>query len=234
MRLDKFLGNLGVGSRQDVKKIIKNGRVKVNGEIVHSPEKKISEGTDLVTLDGRELVFQEFYYILLYKPAGYVCSAHEKGQTSVLSLIKETYADKLFPVGRLDKDTEGLLLLTNDGKLSHELLSPVKHVDKKYYVELKERVRRDDILSFEEGIDIGDDKLTLPAVLEPLGELSCMVTIREGRFHQIKRMFAARNNEVIYLKRMEMKNLRLEESLKPGDYRPLTEKEIEGLRKNDK
>jgi len=233
MRLDKFLGNLGVGSRQDVKKIIKNGRVKVNGEIVHLPEKKISEEIDLITLDGQELVFQKFYYILLNKPSGYVCSAHEKGQISVLSLIKESYADKLFPVGRLDKDTEGLLLLTNDGKLSHELLSPVKHVDKTYYVEIKECITREDITAFEEGIDIGDDKLTMPAVLKPIGDKSCMVTIREGRFHQIKRMFAARNNEVLYLRRTKMKNLCLEETLKLGDYRPLTEEEIEGL-KNDK
>lgn len=232
MRLDKFLGNNDIGTRQEVKKIIRSGRVKINGILCKEPDSKINENTDQVSVDDKLIEYEEFYYIMLNKPAGYVCSSDEKGQQSILELINEPFAHKLFSVGRLDKDTEGLLLLTNDGKLSHNLLAPGKHVTKLYYVETEKLCKKADYVAFENGIDIGDEKLTLPAkLLNCSEELSpkYLVEITEGRFHQIKRMFEACDNCVCYLKRVKMKNLSLDPNLKLGEYRRLTKEELDNL-----
>lgn len=231
MRLDKLLASAGIGSRSDVKKIIKNGRVKVNGLITKNADCKVNENIDIIHVDDSQIKYEEFFYIMLNKPAGVVCSAHEKGQESVLKLIPEYFASELFPVGRLDKDTEGLLLLTNDGALAHELLAPGKHVVKRYFVKLKNPVKEKDFIDFENGIDIGDEKLTMPAkLISGKSTNEVYVEIMEGRFHQIKRMFEKCDNCVEYLKREKMKNLLLDHSLKPGEYRRLTENEVNDLK----
>lgn len=230
MRLDKFLANNNIGTRSEVKKIVKNGRIKVNDTIVKDSSLNIDENNDSIYMDGKLIKYEEFYYIMLNKPAGYVCSAHEKGESSVLKLIDEDFRNKLYPVGRLDKDTTGLLLLTNDGPLTHELLAPKKHVDKEYFVVLRERLKQRDKDRFENGLDIGDDKPTKPATLIQKSDNSCHVIIHEGRFHQIKRMFEALDNEVIELKRLRMKNLILDNTLEEGQYRRLTELELENLK----
>ncbi|MDE6531478.1 MAG: rRNA pseudouridine synthase [Lachnospiraceae bacterium] len=231
MRLDRFLAINKYGTRQEVKKMIRAGRTTVDGQVIKSPEYKLEEETAKVAVDGSIVSYEKYHYIMLYKPAGCVSTTYEKGERSVLSYIDEIYASDLFPVGRLDKDTQGLLLLTNDGGLSHQLLSPSKHVDKRYYVELEKEVSEDAVWKFQEGIDIGDEDRTLPAVLELTSHPHHVyVTLHEGRYHQIKRMFEALDNRVVYLKRISMKELVLDETLKPGEYRKLTEEEIKKLK----
>lgn len=227
MRLDKYLVSCHVGSRQEVKQYIKKHRVKVNRTVAVSPEQKINETLDEITFDQEILIYEEYYYIMLNKPAGYVCSVEEKGQKSVMELIHEPFRDKLFPVGRLDKDTEGLLLLTNDGKLDHNLRSPKKHVKKIYHVLLEKEVRAGDKELFQKGLDIGDEKLTLPAnLIAKTGDRDVLLEITEGRYHQVKRMFEAAENKVLYLERLQMKDLTLDPALQRGEYRRLTEEEI--------
>lgn len=231
MRLDRFLAINKYGTRQEVKKMIRAGRATVDGQVVKSPEYRLEEETAKVVVDGKTVRYEKYHYIMLYKPAGCVSSTYEKGERSVLSYIDEIYAGDLFPVGRLDKDTQGLLLLTNDGGLSHQLLSPSKHVDKRYYVELEKEVPEDAVRKFQKGIDIGDEDPTMPAVLELTSHpQQVYVTLHEGRYHQIKRMFEALDNRVVYLKRISMKELVLDETLKPGEYRKLTEEEIISLK----
>lgn len=231
MRLDRFLAVNKFGTRQEVKKMIRAGRTAVDGEVVRSPEYKFCEETAKVAVDGITVAYEKYHYIMLNKPAGCVSSAHEKGERSVLSYIDEVYADDLFPVGRLDKDTQGLLLLTNDGALAHRLLSPSKHIDKRYYAELERDVGEDAKRCFREGIDIGDEDKTMPAVLELTSHpRHVFVTLHEGRYHQIKRMFETLDNRVTYLKRISMKGLALDGTLSPGEYRKLTEEEIENLK----
>lgn len=234
MRLDRFLGENGFGTRQECKKMIRNGRVKVNNCIAKESDIRINEENDVITVDNVLIEYEKFHYLMLNKPKDYVCSAHELGQESILSLIHETYALDSFPIGRLDKDTVGLLILTNDGQLSHMLLAPSKHVEKEYEVQLREELREETIEAFACGIDIGDDKPTLPAQLvQGATSKEALVTLHEGRFHQIKRMFEACNNEVIGLKRIRMKNIVLDENLEPGSYRKLSEEEIRGLKGNE-
>lgn len=231
MRLDRFLAINKYGTRQDVKKIIRAGRTAVDGQVIKNPEYKLEEDSAKVTVDGNPVNYEKYHYIMLYKPAGCVSTTYEKGERSVLSYINETYAGDLFPVGRLDKDTQGLLLLTNDGALSHRLLSPSKHVEKRYYVELEREVPKEAAEKFREGIDIGDEDKTMPAVLEFTSHPNHVyVALHEGRYHQIKRMFEALDNRVSYLKRISMKELVLDETLKPGEYRKLTEEEIISLK----
>ena len=233
MRLDKFLANNNIGTRSEVKKIVKNGRVKVGENIIKDSCYIIDEHNDKIYVDSKLIVYEEYYYIMLNKPSGYVCSAHENGETSVLKLIHEDFRDKLYPIGRLDKDTTGLLLLTNDGPLTHNLLSPRKHIDKEYYVVLRDNLKAGDQDRFENGLDIGDDKPTKPAKLIKLTSNSCNVIIHEGRFHQIKRMFEALDNEVVALKRLRMKNVCLDTSLNEGEYRRLTLEELDSLKSGD-
>lgn len=236
MRLDKYLADMGEGTRQEVKKYIRRGSVTVNGELVRSPERKVDE-RDQVCLDGRKVSYAAEEYFMLNKPAGVVSATEDKRDRTVLDLIREKKRKDLFPVGRLDKDTEGLLLITNDGALSHRLLSPRHHVDKTYYVEVQGYVTEETRAAFQRGVNIGTEEeslVTMPARLEILeaGQSLSRVrlTIREGKFHQVKRMFLSQGMEVSYLKRESMGSLRLDDSLAPGEYRPLTEHEIKRLK----
>ncbi len=234
LRLDKYLADMGIGTRSEIKEWIRKGRVTVNHSICRRPEQKIEIKTDHVTFDDKEVCYAKYQYIMLHKPAGVVSATNDKLSTTVLDLIQDKKCKDLFPVGRLDKDTEGLLLITNDGELAHQLLSPKKHVDKVYYAKVKGRVVEEDRRRFLEGVDIKDAELTLPARLRILvsGELSEIeLTIQEGRYHQVKRMFEAVGKEVVYLKRLSMGSLELDSNLKPGEYRELTEDELEQLRK---
>ena len=234
IRLDKYLADMGLGTRTEVKKDIKKGRISVNGEIIKSPEYKIDTQTDAVLADGKEIAYEELIYYMLNKPQGVVSATEDRRDKTVLDLISEKKRKDLFPVGRLDKDTEGLLLITNDGELAHNLLAPKKHVDKKYFVRLKAPLSEENRKRLEEGVDIGEDKLTLPAQVFVLNEErdEAEIIIREGKFHQIKRMFHAVGNEVVFLKRLSMGSLVLDEDLLPGEYRLLTPQEIERLKEN--
>ena len=237
MRIDKFLSNQGIGSRTEAKQYIKKGLVTVNGEICKKPETQINENTDKIICNGKEVRYERFRYYMLNKPAGYVSATNDNLHSTVIDLLKGSVNTAgLFPVGRLDIDTEGLLIITNDGKLSHELLSPGKHVGKTYYAKINGYVTESNILDFKNGIDIGDDKPTLPAKLIikdadiTAGTSEIFLTITEGRFHQVKRSFAALGMEVIYLKRISMGALNLDESLPSGSFRELSPEEVMLLR----
>ncbi len=233
MRLDKFLTELGIGTRSEVKKILKNGQVLVNGIPAKKPEEKIDEKKDVVTYQGKTLVYEQFEYYMFHKPAGCVTAVSDAQHKTVMDYMKDLTRKDLNPVGRLDIDTEGLLLITNDGMLSHELLSPVKHVPKTYFAKVEGVVTEEDVNLFAEGVDIGEKKLTKPAELkilvsDTISEIE--LTISEGKFHQVKRMFEAVDKKVVYLKRLTMGNLVLDENLKPGTYRSLSADEITMLR----
>ena len=240
MRLDKFLTDAGGVSRAQAKKLIRQGAVEVNGQACRRPEEKIQEGTDHVCVQGRELAYHGLCYYMLHKPAGYVSSTVEADGPSVLRLLSGAPGKGLFPVGRLDKDTEGLLLITNDGELGHHLTSPRRHVDKTYYAEVSGEAGEEDIRAFREGVDIGEERPAGSARLVILGTQAraegtvsqVQVTVQEGRYHQVKRMFAAVGRKVLYLKRISMGSLPLDESLPKGGYRPLTEEELQRLREN--
>lgn len=233
-RLDKVLANMGYGSRKDVKKYIKEGIVKVNGIIVQKNEFKVNPYEDEITIRGEEVNYREYIYLMMNKPQGLVSSTDDPLTRTVIDLLSEEYLIyKPFPVGRLDKDTEGLLMISNDGKLAHELLSPKKHVDKKYYAEIDGTVEVEHIEVFKKGIVLDDGYKTLPAILEIIesGIFSKIsLTIQEGKYHQVKRMFEAISMKVTYLKRISMGQLILDESLEPGEYRELTDDEINSLK----
>ena len=235
IRLDKYLADMSIGTRQEVKKYIRQGRVKINEDIIKKPEYKIREDEDKITFDGAPVAYETFEYYMLNKPAGVISATEDKRDKTVLDLIKEKKRKDLFPVGRLDKDTEGLLLITNDGALAHRLLSPKKHVDKCYYAEISGGVTEDDVRVFKERINIGtqeEPEWTMPAELKILekGTVSRIrLTIREGKFHQVKRMFLAVGKEVVYLKRERMGALVLDEELTPGEYRKLTDSELKSI-----
>ena len=230
MRLDKFLCEMGIGTRSEVKNYLKKGMVTVNGDVVKKPETKIDENKDIICYQGKTLTYEAIQYFLLNKPAGCVTATRDNLSDTVMSFLPENRRDDLFPVGRLDKDTEGLLLITNDGELGHYLLSPRHHIPKKYYVTLKHPVSDDEVRLLETGVDIGEKKITLPAKIESIDDVSLYITITEGKFHQIKRMFEAVNNKVIYLKRISMGPLTLDQTLLPGSYRRLTDEEITSLK----
>lgn len=226
-RLDKILAATGRWSRKEAKALIRAGRVLVDGSQPAGPEQKVGEdGTVLV--DGHPISTEKYTYIMLHKPAGVVSSTEDPREQTVLSLLpREMRKIGLFPVGRLDKDTEGLLLLTNDGQLAHRLLSPSKHVDKVYYAEVDGVITEEDRSAFRAGMTLGDGTQCLPAELELLEETNqCLVTLREGKYHQVKRMLAARGKPVAYLKRMSMGPLRLDPDLPAGAWRPLEDAEI--------
>lgn len=236
-RLDKILSNMGYGSRKDVKKIIKEGRVEINGEIIYKNDYKINPYTDKIKLDGEEIFFRKYVYIMMNKPKGLVSSTDDPINRTVLELLDEEYLIfNPFPAGRLDKDTEGLLILTNDGKLAHELLSPKKGVEKTYYVEVDGYVEEEHKKLFDEGVTLDDGYKTLPAKLKIIesGFISKVeLTIKEGKFHQVKRMFQAIDMEVIYLKRISMGPIKLDERLELGQYRELAEEEIKLLKEKN-
>ncbi len=238
IRLDKYLADAGIGTRQEVKSYIKKGFVTINGDIAKRPEFKVTPTEDEILFQNQLIMLNEFEYYLLNKPAGYVSATKDNTAPTVLSLIESNRKD-LFPVGRLDKDTEGLLLITNDGPLSHRLLSPKRHVDKTYYAVIDGIVEESDIEAFANGVEIGDEDLdvAMPAKLEIIEtDLSRQqsvihVTIQEGKFHQVKRMFQAVNKRVVYLKRISFGPLRLPEDLPLGQYRQLSIDEINFLNK---
>ena len=221
-----------IGTRSQVKEMIKKGQVSVNNEVIKKADYKFDENSAKVCVKEKEISYQKFYYDMLNKPAGVVSATTDNQDKTVLDLLKDAPGKDLFPVGRLDKDTEGLLLITNDGVLSHNLLSPKKHVDKTYLVKTAETVTSDMIHALEQGVDIGEEKITLPAKVKLLEEKEMELTIMEGKFHQVKRMLKAVGNEVIYLKRLSMGSLILDEALKLGEYRILTEKEVDDLKKD--
>ena len=234
IRLDKYLADMGCGTRSQVKQMIRKGQVEINGEKIKKPEQKITTAQDRVCVAGKEIRYEKYRYYLLHKPAGYVSATTDNRDKTVLELLPENIRRELFPVGRLDKDTEGLLLLTNDGELAHRLLSPKKHVDKTYYFEaeglLAENAQKQVLL----GIDIGDEKPTLPAELKILKQdgtdTELLLTLKEGRFHQVKRMVQAAGAEVTYLNRISFGGLPLDEDLEKGEYRSLTEEEVKFLK----
>ncbi len=238
VRLDKYLCDAGLGTRKEVKRLIKKGTVTVNGEPCGNPEQKIEENGAEVYCQGKKVIYQKYVYIMLYKPQGAVSATEDEKEKTVLDLLRESWAIKetlpfpkgLFPVGRLDKDTEGLLLLTNDGTLSHDLLSPKKHVAKTYEVTIEKPLHAKELLALECGVDIGDEKLTLPASVSRRPDGKIYLSIMEGRFHQVKRMLKAVGNQVLHLKRLRMGTLYLDKTLQPGEYRFLTEEEVRGLK----
>lgn len=242
MRLDKLVAELTGMTRSQARDVIVKGRVCVNGEVKKTTAEQVKEESDVLTLDGKELSFQKFVYYMLNKPAGTVSATQDKEAKTVLSLLsaEDKKRRNLFPVGRLDKDTEGLLLLTDDGMLSHQLISPKKHADKLYFAKLAREITEEDIAVFASGMKVDEELTAMPAVLRRLsdtelagflsgGGFAAAVTLQEGKFHQVKRMFAATGNEVLYLKRMAMGGVFLDETLAPGAYRPLKEEELKTL-----
>lgn len=231
IRLDKYLADAQLGTRSAVRQLLKKGLITVNGEIIKKPEFKIDPASDRVCFDTQEISPEHEVYYMLNKPSGVVSATRDNHDRTVLDLFEQQdRRPDLSPVGRLDKDTVGLLLITNDGALSHRLLSPRRHVDKTYFVRVNGVITEQMTEAFAAGLDIGDEKPTLPARLERLSENEAAVTIHEGRFHQIKRMFHAAGCEVIYLKRLSMGSLLLDESLPEGSYRKLTPEEIRQLK----
>ena len=238
IRLDKYLADAGAGTRSEVTKYISKAQVQVNGKTVLNPAEKIEPEEVEVCCLGQVVHVDRYEYYLLHKPAGCVSATEDVRERTVMEFVPSRRKD-LFPVGRLDKDTEGLLLITNDGELAHRLLAPRRHVPKQYFAQIKGKMTQEDAQKFRQGVEIGEKNPTLPAKLEILsvengeeGWISCInLTIEEGKFHQIKRMVQAVGKEVIYLKRISMGPLYLDENLERGQCRPLTEKEIELLKK---
>ena len=230
-RLDKVLAGTGRWSRREVKLLVRQGQVQVNGAAASSAEEKVEPETAVILVGGEPVRLQKFTYVMLHKPAGVLSATEDTHQQTVLDLLPpELRRRGLSPVGRLDKDTEGLLLLTNDGLLAHRLLAPRSHVDKVYYARVEGTLEPADAAAFAAGMTLGDGLECLPAGLEILSPGECLVTLREGKFHQVKRMLAARGKPVLYLKRVRMGNLPLDPALEPGTYRYLTEDEVESLR----
>ncbi len=229
MRLDKFLCELNIGTRSQVKELIKRGNVSVNGMIVNRSDTAVNEFSDDITFMGEKLLYRKYVYIIINKPAGIVTATRDKKLPTVMDLIKPQPVKDMSPVGRLDRDTTGLLLITNDGELSHRLLSPKYHVDKTYYVSCEHSLSADDINKLCEGVDIGDEDITLPARIEKIDELHINLTIHEGRFHQVKRMLEAVGNKVTSLKRVSFGPIDLPSDLGEGEWRELTEDEIKKI-----
>lgn len=233
MRLDKFLANMGFGTRKEVKKLLKTGAVRVNKQIVKDAKLHIQVDQDTVIVNGEEIEYKEFIYLMMNKPKGVISATEDSKDETVVDLLEIDDARyDPFPVGRLDKDTEGFVLLTNNGKLAHELLSPKKHVPKTYYALISGVVTEEDVLKFKQGVTLDDGYETKPGDLVILksGETSEIeLTITEGKFHQVKRMFIAVGKKVTYLKRLSIGPLELDPTLELGEYRELTDEEVEKL-----
>jgi len=253
IRLDKYLVEMGLGTRSQIKDAAKKGRIQVDGVVEKKTDRKINPQTETVSYDGRIVSYVKTEYYMLNKPQGVVSATEDNLHRTVLDLITDRQRNDLFPVGRLDIDTEGLLLITNDGDLAHRLLSPKHHVDKQYYAHVEGQLPADAAEQFEKGVELNDGTPTMPAVLEILKEprywasegeeedggdagmsdiTPVLLTIREGKFHQVKRMFEALGCKVVYLKRLSMGSLKLDDGLKAGEYRLLTEKEIQALQEH--
>lgn len=232
IRLDKYLSDMGIGTRAEVKKYIRQGRVKLDDHVIKTPEIKLDEKIQHVFFDGQAVTYEEYEYYMLHKPAGVVSATTDVKDKTVIDLITDSKRKDLFPVGRLDKDTEGLLLITNDGDMAHRLLAPKKHVDKVYYAKVAGIVTQEDVEIFKKGMEIGKGEVAKPSILKIIysGEVSEIeLTIQEGKFHQVKRMFHSVGKEVLYLKRISMGSLKLDSTLPKGAYRMLTREEVEQL-----
>lgn len=232
IRLDKYLSDMGIGTRAEVKKYIRQGRVKLDDHVIKTPEIKLDEKIQHVFFDGQAVTYEEYEYYMLHKPAGVVSATTDVKDKTVIDLITDSKRKDLFPVGRLDKDTEGLLLITNDGDMAHRLLAPKKHVDKVYYAKVAGIVTQEDMEIFKKGMEIGKGEVAKPSILKIIysGEVSEIeLTIQEGKFHQVKRMFHSVGKEVLYLKRISMGSLKLDSTLPKGAYRMLTREEVEQL-----
>ncbi|MEX1028619.1 MAG: pseudouridine synthase [Paenibacillaceae bacterium] len=238
-RLDKVLSHMGVGSRSELKKIVKQGRIQVNGRIVKDAGLQVTPELDLIEFDGERIAYKPFIYLMLNKPQGVISATEDGRERTVLDLLDESLrVFDIFPVGRLDKDTEGLLLLSNDGQLAHNLLSPRKHVPKTYYAHIEGVVGEVDQVYFAKGVELDDGYVTLPAqlIIKKVDEVNSPpisiieLTIHEGKFHQVKRMFQAVDKQVVYLKRIQMGSLLLNPLLALGEYRELTDEELRGLK----
>lgn len=233
IRIDKYLSNMGVGSRSEVKKYIKNGFVRIEEKVITDPGFLVDTEEKVLFAD-RVIEYKEFIYLMMNKPQGVISATEDHRERTVLDLLdKIDTREGIFPAGRLDKDTEGLLLLTNDGKLAHNMLSPKKHVEKEYYAKVQGILTTGDEQAFSDGITLEDGTLCMPALLSVIstGEISeVYITIREGKYHQIKRMFESLGKKVIYLKRLRMGDLKLDERLALGEYRELSEDEMQIIR----
>lgn len=240
MRIDKLLANMGYGSRKEVKKLLKSGVVKVEDEVIKDPKQHVDPENETVTIHGETVHYREFIYLMMNKPPGVISATEDLEHETVIDLLEmEDAIFDPFPVGRLDIDTEGLLLITNDGQLAHQLLSPKKHVPKTYYAEVKGNVTQEDVEAFKKGVVLDDGYETLPAdlsIMEVDQETAVSrieLTITEGKFHQVKRMFEAVGKKVIYLQRIRMGDLELDDTLEPGEYRELEEEEMGLLKGRD-
>ncbi|MGL5646230.1 MAG: pseudouridine synthase [Clostridium sp.] len=234
-RLDKIISNLGFGSRKEVKTLVKKGFVEVDGVVVKDSNVKVNPDEAIIKVNGEELYYREFIYLMMNKPDGVISATYDNRDTTVVDLLHVDYqAFEPFPVGRLDKDTVGLLLLTNDGELNHRLIAPKWHVDKVYFARIDKKVTEEDVKAFKDGITLDDGYECKEAKLEILkadedgSEVN--ITIQEGKFHQVKRMFEARDKKVVYLQRTEFGGLLLDRDLEEGEYRELTDEEIEHLK----
>ena len=232
-RLDKILAHLNYGSRKEVKNLIRKGYVKVNGETIFDDDLKVDIDSDEITIFSDSVKYDKYVYLMLNKPSGYISATYDPKMPTVLDLVPEYQKMNIFPVGRLDIDTEGLLILTNDGHLSYNLLAPKKHVNKKYYVIFEGFFKEEYHKALQEGLDLGDF-ITKPSSATLISDNECYINISEGKFHQVKRMFEALDMKVKYLKRVEFKNLKLDETLPLGQYRLLSEEEIEDLKNEER
>ncbi|MBU5456043.1 pseudouridine synthase [Caproiciproducens sp. MSJ-32] len=234
-RLDKILSNLGYGTRKEIKQVVRKGFVEVNGEIVKDSGMQVDPEKDKISINGEEVYYRKYIYLMMNKPAGVVSATFDNRDETVIDLLEiEHQVFNPFPVGRLDKDTVGLLFLTNDGELNHRLISPKWKVDKVYYAKINARVTDRDVKRFKDRITLDDGYVCKEAILEILSasdeESEVKITIQEGKFHQVKRMFEAVDKKVTYLKRIEFGGIKLDDDLEEGEYRELTEEEIERLR----
>lgn len=230
VRVDKILSELGFGSRQEIKKYVKAGKIRINDNIVKKPEEKLNSEVDKLFFEGKEVEVEEFETFILYKPAGYVCATKDNVHKTVMELI-DSKRKNIVPVGRLDLDTEGIMILTNDGDLNHRLVSPSSHVDKTYYAIFEGELNENAVEMTKNGLDIGEGEVSKPAKLEIISSNEIMLTIHEGKFHQVKRMVKALGGEVTYLKRVAFGGLILDDlKLNKGESRKITEIEMEMLK----
>ena len=230
IRLDKLLCNEGIASRKELRAIIKAGRVTVNGNAVCNPETKVESDSDIIRFDGKILKYSEYHYYMMDKPCGILTATEDKRQKTVLDLLPhEVRRMSVFPVGRLDKDTSGLLLITNDGEFAHRVISPKSNIEKLYFAKVDGIPTADDVREFEKGLILSDGTKCLPAKLEITGKNECYVTVKEGKYHQVRRMLASRGKHVEQLRRLRIGSLCLDPSLKSGDFRELDQSEIDSI-----
>ena len=230
IRLDKLLSNEGIASRKELRAIIKAGRVTVNGNAVCNPETKVESGSDIIRFDGRILKYSEYHYYMMDKPCGILTATEDKEQKTVLDLLPpEVRRMGVFPIGRLDKDTSGLLLITNNGEFAHRVISPKSNIEKLYFAKVDGIPTAEDAEEFEKGLILSDGTKCLPAKLEITGENKCFVTVREGKYHQVRRMLASRGKHVEQLRRLRIGSLSLDSSMKTGDFRELAQNEIDSI-----